>query len=205
MTTASVPPFADLLAPTRRQPGAVLNYQLAVMRHAKSAYPPSVDDHDRPLAPRGVEDARVAGQWLRQNLRMPDHVVISTARRARGTWTVAAAPLGYIGAAGYDAASPGALTIDPRIYDADPPQLLEVLRDLPQRARTAVLVGHCPGVEDLVHLLAGSWDEQAKGHLDEKFPTAAIAVLSFPGPWPELGAGTARLDEFVVPRAEPGE
>lgn len=202
MTPASVPPFADLLAPDRRPPGAVLNYQLAVMRHAKSAYPPAVDDHDRPLSARGVQDARVAGHWLREHLRMPDHVVVSTARRARGTWTVAAAPLGYIGAAGYDARSPGALTIDPRIYDADPQQLLEVLRDLPQRARTAVLVGHCPGVEDLVHLLAGSWDDDAMGHLRAKFPTAGIAVLTFPGPWPELGAGIARLDDFVVPRAD---
>ena len=202
MTPASVPPFSDLLSPSRRPPGGVLTYRLAVMRHAKSAYPPTVDDHDRPLSPRGVADARIAGQWIRDNLQMPDHVVVSTARRARGTWTVAAAPLGYIGAAGYDAASPGALTIDPRIYDADPQRLLEVLRDLPPRARTAVLVGHCPGVEDLVHLLAGSWDGPAKERLDEKFPTAAIAVLSFPGPWPELGAGTARLDEFAVPRAD---
>lgn len=197
----NVPPFSELLSPTRRPPGAVTTYRLVVMRHAKSAYPPSVGDHDRPLSARGVEDAREAGRWLRANLGAPDHVVISTARRARGTWTVAAAPLGYIGAAGYDAASPGALTIDPRIYDADRSALLEVLRDLPARARSAVLVGHCPGVEDLVQALAGSWDPDARAGLDRKFATSGIAVLSFPGPWPELAPGVAHLDTFVVPRA----
>jgi phosphohistidine phosphatase len=177
---------------------------LAVFRHAKSAYPQGVPDHDRPLSARGVADARVAGEWLREHVGVPDHVVVSTARRARGTWTVAAAPLGYIGAAGYDAVSPGPLTVDPRVYEATATRLLTVVRELPGRVRTAVLVGHLPGVGELVGLLAGSGDEDAAQRLADKYATCGIAVLEFPGGWPDLGPGDAYLRAFAVPRAVGG-
>lgn len=174
--------------------------RLVVLRHAKSAYPPGVPDHDRPLAPRGVADAQAAGRWLSEHVGLPDHVVVSTARRARGTWTLAAAQLGYIGAAGYDADSPGPLTIDPRVYDAAPRTLLEVVRELPDRVGTAVLVGHNPGCELLVDLLAGERDEEAARAIAVKYPTSGIAVLEHDLPWAVLGERTARLAAFAVPR-----
>lgn len=174
--------------------------RLVVLRHAKSAYPPGVVDHDRPLAERGVRDARAAGEWLRENVGLPDHVVVSTARRTRGTWTLVAAPLGYIGAAGYEVESPGPLTIDPRVYDAAVGTLVAVLRELPDRVRTAVLVGHNPGCEDLVHHLAGSSDHEAAERLALKYPTSGIAVLDLDTAWADVTAGCARLTTFHVPR-----
>ena len=174
--------------------------RLVVLRHAKSAYPPGVVDHDRPLAARGVVDAQAAGSWLRDNIGLPDHVVVSTARRARGTWTLAAGRLGYIGAAGYDAESPGPLTIDPRIYEAAPRTLLEVVRELPERVTTAVLVGHNPGCELLVDLLAGDRDPAAAVAISTKYPTCGIAVLEHDRPWSALSERTARLTQFVAPR-----
>jgi phosphohistidine phosphatase len=174
--------------------------RLVVLRHAKSAYPPGVVDHDRPLAQRGVVDAQAAGSWLRDNIGLPDHVVVSTARRARGTWTLAAGRLGYIGAAGYDADSPGPLTIDPRVYEASPRTLLEVVRELPDRVATAVLVGHNPGCELLVDLLAGERDEEAARAIGMKYPTSGIAVLEHDLPWAVLTERSARLAQFAVPR-----
>lgn len=55
------------------------------MRHAKSAYPDGIADHDRPLAPRGIREAGLAGGWLRANLPAVDAVLCSTATRARQT------------------------------------------------------------------------------------------------------------------------
>ena len=174
--------------------------RLVVVRHAKSAYPDGVADHDRPLAPRGVVDAQAVGRWLLEHVGLPDHVVVSTARRARGTWTLAAGQLGYIGAAGYDAGSPGPLTIDPRIYEAAPRTLLGVVRELPDRVGTAVLVGHNPGCESLVDLLAGERDPDAAALLSVKYPTAGIAVLEHQLPWSQVTGGTARLTVFAAPR-----
>lgn len=174
--------------------------RLVLVRHAKSAYPPGVLDHDRPLAPRGVVDAKAAGAWLAANVGTPDHVVVSTARRARGTWTLAAGALGYIGAAGYDAESPGPLTVDPRVYEASPQTLLDVVRELPSRVATAVLVGHNPGCELLVDLLAGDRDPAAAEAIAAKFPTSGIAVLELDVDWAVLGPRAARLRAFAAPR-----
>ena len=173
---------------------------LVVLRHAKSAYPPGVPDHDRPLGPRGVRDAPAAGRWIREHVGVPDHVVVSSARRTRGTWTLAAPAIGYIGAAGYEAASPGPLTIDPRVYEAGAADLLEVVRELPDRVRCAVLVGHNPGCEDLVAVLAGERDPDADRLLSVKYPTSGVAVLTHTGSWAALMPGQARLEAFAVPR-----
>ena len=174
--------------------------RLIVLRHAKSLWPPGVADHDRPLAPRGVADARAAGEWIRDHVGLPDHVVISTARRARGTWTLAAGAVGYIGAAGYEVESPGPLTIDSRIYEASASALVTVLREIPSRAKTAVIVGHMPGCEDLVDRLARDRDPEAAHLLSLKYPTAGIAVLTVDVDWSELDTATAYLSAFAVPR-----
>jgi len=177
-----------------------VNRRLVVLRHAKSAYPPGVLDHDRPLAPRGVVDAKAAGAWIRDNVGTLDHVVVSSARRTRGTWTLAAGVIGYIGAAGYDVDSPGPLTVDPRVYDASARTLLEVLRELPDRVGTALLVGHNPGCEDLVETLAGERDPNAAALLAIKYPTCGTAVLDLDVAWVDLAPGAARLTSFAVPR-----
>ena len=174
--------------------------RLVVMRHAKSAYPAGVGDHDRPLAPRGVNDARAAGHWLLHSVGVPDQVVVSSARRARGTWTLAAAELGYIGAAGYEVDADGPLTVDPRVYDASAQTLLTVARELPDRAQTAVMVGHNPGLEDLVSILTRDAAKDAARAVAAKYPTCGIAVLEYDGPWTELAPRTAYLSTFVAPR-----
>jgi phosphohistidine phosphatase len=174
--------------------------RIVIIRHSKSSYPDGVADHDRPLSPRGVDDARAAGEWLTAHVGTPDHVVVSTARRARGTWTLAAGSLGYIGAAEYDTTSPGPLVIDPRVYEATVNTLMTVLREIPDRARLAYLVGHNPGCEDLVATLAGSADPHAAKTLAIKYPTSGIAVLDFNGPWALLSAHSAHLSTFTASR-----
>ena len=176
--------------------------RLVVMRHAKSAYPVGVVDHDRPLAPRGVNDAKAAGEWLRAHVGTPDHVVVSTARRARGTWTLAAGPLGYIGAAEYETDSSGPLVIDPRVYEASVETLITILREVPDRAETVILVGHNPGCEDLVAVLSASADPSAAKAIAIKYPTCGIAVMECETTWASLDRHNARLTTFVAPRAE---
>jgi len=174
--------------------------RLVVLRHAKSSYPPGVIDHDRPLAPRGVLDAGAAGAWLREHVGSLDQVVVSSARRARDTWALAAREVGSSATAGnvVDATSPS--TIDPRIYDATAATLLEVVRGLPETATTALLVGHNPGCEDLVDLLVREREPEAAAALARKYPTSGIAVLEIDTTWGSLASRTARLVEFAVPR-----
>ncbi len=175
--------------------------KLVLLRHAKSAWP-DMPDHERPLARRGQRDAPVMGRWLRAAGHVPDQVLCSTARRARETWQLAQAGLG---------ATPP-VSFEDGVYGGSAAQLLDLIRRAPQAARTVLIVGHDPAIQELAlgltattspaHLGAAS-DAAPPAMLDRmraKFPTAAIAVLEFTGNWDQLGPGAARLTRFVTPR-----
>ncbi|MPY60157.1 SixA phosphatase family protein [Streptomyces spongiae] len=171
--------------------GAGTPRRLVVLRHAKSAWPAGVPDHDRPLGPRGLRDAPAAGRALAAADRLPDLALCSTARRARETWDLAAA----------EWSAPPPVRHDPRLYAADVPDLLDVVREAPDEAATLLLVGHNPGLEELVLDLAGDDLDDALDAVRTKFPTSAIAVLEWYGhSWKDLARGTATLTAMTVPR-----
>jgi phosphohistidine phosphatase len=147
---------------------------LVLLRHAKSDWSHDEPDLARPLAKRGRRQAPEAGGWLAANLHRLDLAVVSPANRARSTWDLVAARLD----------SPPPTRVDDRVYAASVDELLEVVRELPAELERVVLVGHNPGLEDLVETLAGRW---------VPLPTSALAVLELNGPWSAAGPGSAEL------------
>ncbi|MEU3463644.1 histidine phosphatase family protein [Streptomyces sp. NPDC006733] len=167
--------------------------QLVVLRHAKSAWPEGVPDHDRPLNRRGLRDAPAAGRWLAEAGIRPDLVLCSTARRTRRTWELAAAEL----------PAPVPVRHEPRLYGAPEDELLALVRETPAGVRTLLLVGHNPGAQELVLRLAGEAAGTTLTRAATKFPTSATAVLTWSGPWSVLRPGCALLADFAVPRGRP--
>jgi phosphohistidine phosphatase len=182
---------------------------LVLVRHAKSAVPEGVPDHDRPLAARGRRDALFVGRWLARSGYLPDAVVCSTARRARETWELASRALAGAGpggspagagpggepAAGEPAAgAPPQVRLEPRVYEATVLGLLMLVRELPRGQRVVAIVGHNPGLAELAVGLAAPPPQPPVS-----FPTAAVAVLGVPGDWPAVSPGEARLLAFAVP------
>ncbi|WP_225827656.1 SixA phosphatase family protein [Streptomyces naphthomycinicus] len=168
--------------------------RLVVLRHAKSAWPEGVGDHRRPLAPRGLRDAPAAGRALAAG-SLPDLALCSTAVRARRTWELVSA----------EWATPPPVRYDRRLYAADVPDLLEVVHEVPADVRTLLLVGHNPGLAELVQELAADGLDDSLERVREKFPTSAIAVLTWHGTgWPALAPGAALLTSFTVPRGRKG-
>ncbi|AVH60142.1 MULTISPECIES: SixA phosphatase family protein [Streptomyces] len=167
--------------------------RLVVLRHAKSAWAAGVADHERPLAPRGRRDAPAAGRALAASDCLPDLALCSTALRARETWELAAEQWG----------TPPPVRVDRRLYAADVPELLEVLREVPDQVGTLLLIGHNPGLAALVLELAGDGLDDTLDRVRTKFPTSAVAVLAWHGGgWPELVGGTALLTDVIVPRGK---
>ncbi|MEU2118131.1 histidine phosphatase family protein [Streptomyces sp. NPDC016459] len=164
--------------------------RLFVLRHAKSAWPEGVADQDRPLGPRGLRDAPAAGRFLAETDGLPDLVLCSPARRARDTWKLAAAEL----------ESPVPTRHEPRLYGADGPELLDILHGVPDEVATLLLVGHNPGLEDLILLLATRAVGDGMDRVRTKFPTSAIAVLTWCGTWRDLRPGEALLADLAIPR-----
>lgn len=158
------------------------------MRHAKSDYPPGVADHDRPLAPRGIRQAGLAGDWLRAHAPTVDGVLCSTATRTRETLlrTRVDAPTRF----------------SERIYAATPGAVIDEINNTGDDVSTLLVIGHEPTMSTLALGLSGTADTNiaAAERISVKFPTSAIAVLTVPCAWKQLELGAATLIGFEVPR-----
>jgi phosphohistidine phosphatase len=164
------------------------NRSLVLLRHAKSAYPNGVPDHDRPLAQRGVREAALAGDWLRANLPAIDAVLCSTATRARETLARSGidAPVRYV----------------ERLYGATPGTVIEQINHVSDDVSTLLVVGHEPTISEVAIILASAdgTDTVAMERISAKYPTSAIAVLRIDGRWEQVEPGSAALVDFHVPR-----
>ena len=162
---------------------------LILLRHAKSDYPAGVEDIERPLSPRGERDAVAAARWLGACFPEVDEVVVSPARRARQTWSAVA-----------DEVCAQRVREDGRVYADWGARLGDVVADLDPAARTALIVGHNPGIEDLAAQLARGADSSCATRMRRKYPTAGIAIFGLPEAW--SGFADADLQMFSVPRGE---
>jgi phosphohistidine phosphatase len=145
-----------------------VTHTLVLIRHGKSDWSGGLADIDRPLARRGRRQAPEAGHWLAATIAL-DLAVVSPAARTVATWDLVAAGLRERPEVRYDE----------RVYAASGSQLLAIVRELPEAAATAALVGHNPGLEDLLSQLTGE---------RRPMPTSAIAVVDLEGPWAEVRA-----------------
>ena len=165
--------------------------RLILFRHAK-ALPrgPGEDDFDRPLAPRGWEDAAIVGRALAKHGLAPDLALVSPARRTSETW---------IGAR--DAFPPASTELAPALYDAAPEAIREAIDDAADRCDTLIVVGHNPGLHEVaVELLIDA--SASAGEIEPvaaRFPTATAAVYAIDE------AGRARLHGFYLARELGGE
>jgi phosphohistidine phosphatase len=161
---------------------------LVLLRHAKSAYPTGVPDHDRPLAERGIREAALAGDWLRANLPPIDAVLCSTATRARETLERSGvdAPVRYVD----------------RLYGTTAGTVIEQINHVSDDVNTLLVVGHEPTTSEVAIILAGADDTDTVvlERISEKYPTSSIAVLRVDGGWEHVEPGSAALVDFHVPR-----
>lgn len=133
---------------------------LLLMRHAKSAYPPDVPDHDRPLSERGRRNASAARTWLIDHDAVPMHAIVSSAHRTRETWQI------------LDFAERCTVEFTPELYLADAATIVALAQAQPG-GQTTLILGHNPGMHEAAEQLGGS--------VIDRFPTCALAVCDEQG------------------------
>lgn len=166
---------------------------LGLFRHAKSDWNDArLRDFDRPLNKRGRKGAAIMGKHIREYGRKWDRIIASPAVRVTQTIELAAETAG---------SSPPVLW-DRRIYLANSATLLDLLRDQEGDPASIIMVGHNPGLEDLIFdLVPDDGSSPLRDIVEEKFPTAAFAVLELDiGNWEDVEEGCARLVHLVRPR-----
>jgi phosphohistidine phosphatase len=163
---------------------------LYLLRHAKSAWDdPDVEDHDRPLAPRGKRAARAIAKVFRGLKADPQLVLCSTAARTRET---------------LDLVMPGfteapLIAVERGLYLAAAESILARLHQVDDRIERALVIGHNPGLQELALMLGQTSPAKLHRAIGRKFPTAALATYEWDGAWAALAPDTARLTAFVTP------
>lgn len=166
---------------------------LGLLRHAKSDWGDArARDFDRPLNERGLKGARVMGEHIRSTGRTFQRILASPAVRVSDTIENAAKAWGH--------AFP--VEWDRRIYLASSGTLMDLLRDLEGDPASVLMIGHNPGLEDLIFdLVPEDGSSPLRDVVEEKFPTATYAVLELAiDNWEDIDDGCARLIELVRPR-----
>ena len=158
---------------------------LYLFRHAKSSWSfDDLSDQERPLNDRGRDDAPAMGKALSKRHICPDILVSSPAVRAMSTAVLVARELQY---------PTNKISVVAGIYGADTDDLLTIIRDLPDSAASALLVGHNPTITETANALSPS--------AVNEMPTAAVVCLHFEcDKWAEVSKANAEFYFYDYPR-----
>jgi len=164
--------------------------QLLILRHAKSSWDDSeLADFDRPLAPRGLKTAPLMGRELARRGWLPDLALVSPALRTRDTWRLVAQEL--------PKSVPAQFAEE--LYEAAAGAILARVRQA--RAKSLLVIGHNPGLQQFALRLAGAGsDEAVFKKIEAKFPTAALARFTLDEDWADLAFGSAKLTHCLRPK-----
>lgn len=168
--------------------------RLMLLRHAKSAWDsPSMDDHDRPLAPRGVRAARVMGRFMADQRLFPSLILCSSAQRTQDTLEVLVSEWPEV---------PKTL-VEHGLYLAGEPAIIARIRELPDTVSSVLVVGHNPDMQQLVLRLSEpeEMDRKLRDAIAMKHPTGTLAVLDFfASSWSDIAPFGGILRAYVPPR-----
>lgn len=166
--------------------------RVSLLRHAEAAdATPGIQDLDRPLTPRGREDAKLMGAFLAKREPLPDIVLCSPSARTRETLDCARLP------------DLKETILNPAIYHASAEQILAAIKALPESSDHVLVVGHNPGFHDLAVNLAAptTGDAGALKRVTKKFPKGALASFEFDiDAWRGAEFNVGRLTGFTRPK-----
>jgi phosphohistidine phosphatase len=156
---------------------------LFLLRHAKSSWKDkTLADFDRPLNSRGKRATQTLGAFFKKERVNPNLIISSCAVRARET----------IEAILHSSKTPSELRFDERIYEATAERLFEVVSEIEKAARSVMIVGHNPGLEELLAFLTGE---------SRIMPTGALAKITFKDSnWNSIGPRAGTLEWLIKPK-----
>jgi phosphohistidine phosphatase len=156
---------------------------LFILRHAKSSWENAdSSDFDRVLNAEGLEEAVFMGNQIGKNQIQPDLILCSPAKRAAQTANSVKE------AAGLDKE----IQFEEKIYEASPLTLLHVISGIEDKNEIVLLVGHNPGLENLIKMLTGE---------AQSLPTAGLAKINLQvQSWSDIAANSGQQESFISPK-----
>jgi phosphohistidine phosphatase len=166
-----------------------MSFTLFLMRHAKSDWSGSdLSDFDRPINARGQKNSHRVGRWLNESNNIPQHIVSSTALRAKQTTELMVGAL---------SSKPENILYNDILYLASVDTLLDYIHRYKTGLKSLMLVAHNPGLEDLVtYLLAKS---ASTNNSISSMATANVAIFEYANRKFDIYHDKAKLIDFIRP------
>jgi len=167
-------------------------YHLYLLRHGKSDWTEDTDDFHRPISDRGKRAAQRIGVWMAKNNCNPEYVISSPAERTKVTAQKVLKAKGQ---------GDQKIVLEKQIYMAEESDLLAVLKEIPDKTKSVLLVGHNPSIE----MLFLSLQNKKMKYLNrgKLFPTATLAHLTLSKPWKNIKSASAKLEQIIYPKTLP--
>ncbi|WP_455211742.1 SixA phosphatase family protein [Kaarinaea lacus] len=163
--------------------------ELYILRHAKSDWDSDAEsDFERPLAKRGKKDAPAMGNWMSKQKFSVNYIISSPAKRAKQTVYAVAKELGV---------SKQDIHFEQKIYMANLTTLLQLLQRGSVKSKNVMIVGHNPGLDDLLQHLVKDPPLTESGKL---LTTASLARIAMPDNWSQLERHCGTLISLTRPR-----
>lgn len=161
---------------------------ILLLRHAKSSWDdPSLEDFDRPLSGRGLEDAPRIGKYLKKVGYRPEYVVSSTAKRAKQTTQLCLEGMKR---------DESLVKWEDGLYFESVNKYIKAIHQAPANTETIMVVGHNPLIEATATILSGGRDKTAF-----RVPTAGLVCLeSYAVRWDEINPGTCQVKWMMIPK-----
>ena len=165
-----------------------MNLYLYIMRHAKSDWSgPQISDFDRPINKRGTRNAIRIGGWMNENNHTPQKIISSPALRAKETIELVTEQISKFNLED--------LTYEDELYLAGFTQLIEFINTYKDKVQSLMLVGHNPGIENLVNYLC-----DRSGDKETIVTTANLFIFKFSSDSFNIAVDIIELVEAIKPR-----
>ena len=165
-----------------------MNLYLYIMRHAKSDWSgPQISDFERPINKRGTRNAIRIGGWMNENNHTPQKIISSPALRAKETIELVAEQISKFNLED--------LTYEDELYLAGFTQLIEFINTFKDKVQSLMLVGHNPGIENLVNYLC-----DRSGDKETIVTTANLFIFKFSSDSFNTAVDIIELVEAIKPR-----
>lgn len=153
---------------------------LILVRHAKSDWPENTDDFDRPLADRGLDDAKKMSKYLKEKNIQIDKFVSSPALRALTTCKI------------FNQTYEIGISTDQKLYHPSERNFESVIYDLDDSVNSVALFSHNNGISNFANLISGDII---------MFPTCGVAGFSVNcDSWTDFEGAEKKLLFFYEPK-----
>jgi phosphohistidine phosphatase len=156
--------------------------RIVLVRHAKSSWDYGVSDRERPLKPRGRQDAELVANQFVNRSKVPDYIFSSPAKRAMETCKIFTSLLNY---------PFENINIEEKLYDFGGVGVIGFVKNLSDNVNEIMIFGHNAAFTNIVNDFGSSYIDN--------LPTSGLVEIEFDiQNWMELETGTSR--QIIIPK-----